>query len=112
VIWQIEALVKIVENDGNDIEKRLGALKGLLDFCTNEQVAGVRVFDQIVWDVIRKAFKILIEAPPELTVEMMRFFRNQLADPHLIRILVHFLYPYGNDRTTPKVRVETVRAPS
>ena len=109
VIWQVEALVKILMNDGIDVDRRVAALNDLLEFYGNDQILANRHLAEKGWEVLRAAFRVLIDAPPEVTIRMMKFLRDQFPDPHLIRILVHFLYPYANERTTAPVRIETVR---
>jgi hypothetical protein len=50
-----------------------------------------------------------VTAPPKISTEVFHFLRTEYPDPHLLRILVHFVYPYDDATRTPAVRVEAVR---
>ena len=57
------------------------------------------------------AVKTLKDAPPELSIGIMEFFRRRMPDPLLIRIIVHFVFPAGIERkVTEAVRVEATRS--
>ncbi len=108
-IWQVEKALAVVKNDGISASVRRDSLKELLGLLVNPEVAGDERLREVREEVIRCAFRVMVDAPPEVAVEVIRFFRTSLADPRLIRILVHFVYPYANERITPEVRVEAIR---
>jgi hypothetical protein len=99
----------ILENDGIDADRRRQALRKLLQLYLNDEILRNVHMQELGNTIFKTSFRVLIDAPPELIVEMMRFFRNHFPDPHLIRILVHYVWPYTNERTTPQVRVEVIR---
>ena len=106
VVWQVDALLGVLKNDGMSIDRRVDALRSLLMFWQDDQVLADPNLRQLSGRVFKATLRVLVQAPPRLTVEMMRFFRNTMRDPRLIRILVHFIYPNGK---TDTVRAETVR---
>ncbi|MHC4223883.1 MAG: HEAT repeat domain-containing protein, partial [Planctomycetota bacterium] len=59
--------------------------------------------------IITTIFKVLTTSPPKITIEILSFLRTDFPDPHLLRILVHFVYPFDDDMRTPEVRVAGVR---
>jgi len=110
VIWKVERELEILENDGIDVDKRRLALERLLAFYANDDILTSPHLREYGWKVIQKSFRVvLIDAPPELVTDFLKFLRKMFPDPKLVRILVHFIYPYANERTTPNVRVEAVR---
>ncbi len=109
IIWQIEKTLAIFKNDGVSPSVRRDALKELLGVLVNPAVAGDERLREVREEIIRSAFRVMVDAPPEVAIEVIRFFRANLADPRLLRILVHFVYPYANDRITPEVRLEALR---
>jgi tetratricopeptide (TPR) repeat protein len=104
--WQVEIYLDVLENDGISTDQRRLALRRLLEFWASDVILTNPHLGRLAGQVMKRSIKELVKAPPELVVEMMKFFRNMIRDPKLIRILVHFVYPHGK---TPEVRTETVR---
>ena len=107
-VWMIEQLLEKLKNDGLSHDDRLSALQNLLRIFDLGRMLTSPHLLELRWRIIKSAFRALINAPPRLAVEMMRFLRK-LQDPHLVRILVHFIYPYEDEQRTPQVRLEAVR---
>jgi tetratricopeptide (TPR) repeat protein len=108
---RVKELIRMLENEGLSASERREYLRWLLDLLTREEFAADPLFEDVRKEVGRRVLYILKKAPPpELMLEMLRFFRQSLRDPALLRILVFYVYPEGDARTrTPEVRAETVR---
>jgi len=105
-IWMVEAQLDVVENEGISVDERRQALTRLIETLKSKMLL-LDELRELHWEILKRLIKVLVDAPPELTVELMQFFRRDMPDPRLARILVHFIYPYGK---TPELRAETVRA--
>ncbi|MHC4670248.1 MAG: HEAT repeat domain-containing protein, partial [Planctomycetota bacterium] len=107
-VWEVEYFLRVVKNDGISSDVRRHALRALLEFIMNDDlVLTDKYLGELSAGMMKEAFKVLVDAPDELSMEMLRFFRNTIQDPRLIRIIVHFVYPNGK---TPAVRAEAVRS--
>jgi len=105
-IWMVESLLDVVENEGISVDERGQALTKLIELLKSKLLL-LDELRELHWEILKRLIKVLVDAPPELTLELMQFFRRDMPDPKLARILVHFIYPYGK---TPELRAETVRA--
>jgi tetratricopeptide (TPR) repeat protein len=108
-LWKIRSMLDVLKNEGISVEQRKQALRQLLEYLKNPLLLtdeGLKGVDMMIFE---STFKLLKRAPPELTVEMFKYFRQYHGNPRLIRILVHFVWPAQDDERTPEVRAESVR---
>jgi tetratricopeptide (TPR) repeat protein len=105
VKWQIEAMLKAIRNEGLSVQQRQEAQQMLEEFLSSEAML-IDELKPLCHEVFRQFMRLLIDAPPELIVRCLRWMRNNLADPRLVRVLVHYIHPGGK---TEAVREEAVR---
>ncbi|MHC4932178.1 MAG: HEAT repeat domain-containing protein, partial [Planctomycetota bacterium] len=97
------------KNQGISERDRRAALRALLAFWLHEPFAMDPKLKGMRRQIITTVFKVLTASPPKVTIEILGFLRTDFPDPHLLRILVHFVYPFDDDMRTPDVRVAGVR---
>jgi hypothetical protein len=109
VIWAAEQQMERLKNEGISPTDRRVALRMLLTFYIDEMVVTDPTLRALRLEILETIFRVLTTAPPKISTEVFHFLRTKYPDPHLLRILVHFVYPYSDATRTPKVRVEAVR---
>jgi len=111
VFWEIERRIKVLANRGINAAERREAMRDILNLLSDERLIRDPRFTEIADKAFRAAVKTLKDAPPELSIDIMQFFRHRMPDPLLIRIIVHFVFPNGIERqVTESVRVEATRS--
>jgi len=110
LVWQVRAHLSVLENAGASAIDRREALRVLLEFFVHEFHQSDDSLRDLRWSVFKTAVKSLSSAPPKLSIAFLQWLQKRFPDPHMMRILVHFIYPNDDENCTPKVRVEAVRA--
>jgi len=100
-------------NQRAQIKKQLKDLneRGRMAFLVWQVRAHLSVLENAGASAIdrREALRVLLD-PPKLSIAFLQWLQKRFPDPHMMRILVHFIYPNDDENCTPKVRVEAVRA--
>ncbi len=109
-VWQVKSMLDVVKNNGIPTDARVKAMRTLLQLYVNDALLGNKHLKNLAPSIIRHIMRSLIKSPPELTIEVLRFLRTDVKDPQLVRILVHFVYPFEDSQRTVDVRKEAVRA--
>jgi len=109
--WQVEEVIKVVSNRGESPTVRRDAMRRLHQLLDEPRLRDDPELAPVVDQAWRACVRTLSPpTPPELAVDMLSFFRSNVRDRRIIRIVVHFLTPEGSeDRNTEAVRVEAVR---
>jgi len=109
--WRVDAQIKIVSNRGRSPTERRDAMRSLHSLMENPQYVNDPRFTTMIEGAWQACVRTLGgNAPPELSIDMLKFFRVVLRDPKTIRIVVHFLYPQGiESNVTETVRIEATR---
>ena len=108
---QIDAQIKIMSNRGRSAGERRESMRRLHMLLSDPNF----MQDERMMPIIDKAWRACVRTlspptPPELSIDMLQFFRRNLRDPKILRIVVHFFYPQGIEKgITENVRVEAVR---
>lgn len=109
-VMMIYNLLRMLENQGISASERRQYLRILLDLFSDEGIVTDPAFQDVLHQVHDRVLRILIKAPPpELMLEMLRFFRRSYREPRLLRILVFYIYPEDDRNKTAEVRAEAVR---
>lgn len=109
--WQVDMQIEIMSNRGHSPTQRREAMRRLHELLSEPRFLS----DEKLAPVINEAWRACVRTlspptPPELAIDMLQFFRRNLRDPKIIRIVVHFLYPQSVDSgVTENVRVEATR---
>ncbi|MHC4411217.1 MAG: tetratricopeptide repeat protein, partial [Planctomycetota bacterium] len=109
--WRIEEQIEIVENRGRSPTERREAMRRLHQLLSDPKLMSDAQLAPMIDKVWRACVRTLSPpTPPELVIDMLQFFRRNLRDPKVIRIVVHFIYPRGMEADiTENVRVEAIR---
>ncbi|MHC4940898.1 MAG: tetratricopeptide repeat protein [Planctomycetota bacterium] len=109
--WRIEEQVEIMSNRGRSATERRDAMRRLLELLGDPKLMNDPDMAPMIDKVWRACVRTLSPpTPPELAIDMIQFFRRNLRDPKVTRIVVHFLYPQGVESgITENVRVEAIR---
>ncbi|MHC4451010.1 MAG: tetratricopeptide repeat protein [Planctomycetota bacterium] len=109
--WRIEEQIEIVGNRGRSPTERREAMRRLHELLSDPKLMADPKLAPMIDKVWRACVRTLSPpTPPELAIDMLQFFRRNLRDPKIIRIVVHFLYPQGIETgITENVRVEAIR---
>ncbi|MHC4955474.1 MAG: tetratricopeptide repeat protein [Planctomycetota bacterium] len=111
IFWEIDRWIAVLDNRGISATQRREAMRKVLGMLSDDRTIADPRFKEIVDKAFRTAVKTLKDAPPELSIDIMQFFRRRMPDPLLVRIIVHFVYPAGIERkVTEAVRVEATRS--
>jgi len=109
-VWDLENWIRVVGDTGEWVPKRLDAMRKVLALLSEREFLINPVFKDIIQKAYVTCIKTLKDAPPEISVEILQFFRRRHKDPLLLRVIVHFVYPAGLERkVTAEVRVEATR---
>jgi len=108
--WELERWIEVLSNTGVSAAARREAMRKVLGLLSEREFLVNPAFSEIIQTAYIACIKTLKDAPPELSIDIMRFFRRRHKDPLLLRVIVHFLYPAGAERkVTANVRVEATR---
>ena len=108
--WQVDQQIEIVKNRGYSATKRREAMRRLQDLLSEPKFLNDPALAPLINEAWRECVRTLSPpTPPELAIDMLQFFRRNLRDPKIVRIVVHFLYPQTSEGVTENVRVEATR---
>jgi tetratricopeptide (TPR) repeat protein len=109
MVWKVQGLMAVLRNEGISASDRRKALRDLIRFFMEERFLTDESLDELRSEVFNTIVRSIIDAPPKVTIPVLRFLREKMGHAALVRILVHFVYPHDDERRTPRVRVEAVR---
>ena len=108
--WEMEGLIETLSNTGISAAQRREAMRKVLRLLSDREFVLNPEFTELVQRAYVACIKTLKNSPPELSIDILQFFRRQQRDPLLLRVIVHFVFPAGIGRqVTPIVRVEATR---